>query len=121
MSKWLDRSIDLECGDNSCRYRDPNKPRGMCTNGGCRCGRNNPRETEMFLNRNYHAALKKIEDLEVKLLDKDKSYAEFKPKLDDLNVKLEVRELALAELQSEIQELKDKLQSINEEKAGADI
>ena len=30
MDTWTD-----ECGDSNCIMRDPSKPRGMCTNGGC--------------------------------------------------------------------------------------
>lgn len=29
--------VSLDCGDNSCRYRDRSKPGGMRTNGGCLC------------------------------------------------------------------------------------
>lgn len=28
---------EMDCGDNSCRFRDRSKPSGMRTNGGCRC------------------------------------------------------------------------------------
>jgi len=33
--EWLTTTLD--CGDNSCHFKDPTKPGGMRTNGGCRC------------------------------------------------------------------------------------
>ena len=32
-----DRLIELDCGDNSCRYAPKENKGGMRTNGGCRC------------------------------------------------------------------------------------
>lgn len=41
--------FELDCGDNSCYYAT-NKG-GMRTNGGCRCMRNQPEKTQMWLRR----------------------------------------------------------------------
>ena len=67
MGQWLvDSAIHkLDCGDNSCKYASQRG--GMRTNGGCRCSRNNGKDVEFFLSQNYHAALKRIQELEIKL------------------------------------------------------
>lgn len=62
---WLEdvkRHVRLDCGDNSCRYKALG-PRGVRTNGGCRCAENNGKDVERFLLRNYAKALQKIEEL----------------------------------------------------------
>lgn len=66
MPKWLEditQFPNLDCGDSSCKYRARGLG-GMRTNGGCRCHDHRPREVEMFLMRNYHKALQKIQELE---------------------------------------------------------
>jgi hypothetical protein len=35
MKDWLTTTLD--CGDNSCLFRDRTKPGGIRTNGGCHC------------------------------------------------------------------------------------
>lgn len=67
--KWLESSEHhgLDCGDNSCMYRDTSKPGGMRTNGGCRCADNKGRYVERFLLSNYLKALEKIIQLEADL------------------------------------------------------
>lgn len=56
---WLTTTLD--CGDNSCLFRDRTKPSGMRTNGGCRCFRDLPSEKRMFVHRMFFY-LKKIGD-----------------------------------------------------------
>lgn len=48
---WLHTTLD--CGDNSCMFRDPNKPSGMRTNGGCRCFRDLDTQRRDFVHRMY--------------------------------------------------------------------
>ena len=49
--KWLEdpKMFGLGCGDSSCEFVTPS---GVCTNGGCRCADNRPREVHQFLMRN---------------------------------------------------------------------
>ena len=41
----------LDCGDNSCLYRDTSKPSGMRTNGGCRCFSDLPQINRIFIKK----------------------------------------------------------------------
>jgi hypothetical protein len=43
----------LDCGDNSCMFRDRSKPSGMRTNGGCSCFKDLPTEKRMFVRAMY--------------------------------------------------------------------
>jgi len=46
---WLTTTID--CGDNSCLFKDTSKPGGMRTNGGCRCFSMLPTTKRIFVNK----------------------------------------------------------------------
>lgn len=68
MAKWLeDISVftNLDCGSSSCKYSITRG--GMRVNGPCRCAENHPRDVEVFLMRNYHKALLKVQQLEATL------------------------------------------------------
>lgn len=49
---WLTTTLD--CGDNSCLYRDRTKPGGMRTNGGCRCFRDLPPVKRIYIEKMFH-------------------------------------------------------------------
>jgi len=46
---WLTTTLD--CGDNSCLFRDNTKPGGMRTNGGCSCFADLPQAKRLFVNK----------------------------------------------------------------------
>jgi len=46
---WLTTTLD--CGDNSCLFRDRTKPGGMRTNGGCSCFDDLPQKKRLFVNK----------------------------------------------------------------------
>lgn len=67
--KWLEDITlfpNLDCGSHSCKYK-ANGVGGMRVNGPCRCYDNRPREVEMFLSRNYHKAMLRVQELEASL------------------------------------------------------
>ena len=49
----------LDCGDNSCLFRDHSKPSGIRTNGGCRCFKDLPAKKRHFVHRMFYT-LKKM-------------------------------------------------------------
>lgn len=59
--EWLHNTLD--CGDNSCYFKNPNSG-GMRTNGGCRCFIEVDSKTRIFVQRMYHTILKLIEENE---------------------------------------------------------
>ena len=79
--KWLFTTLD--CGDNSCYYRDRTKPSGMRTNGGCSCFKDLPQSKRIFVNKMWWfigEQAKRIEELET---EKEKIRAGAKSWLDD--------------------------------------
>lgn len=59
----------LDCGDNSCLYRDRTQSGGMRTNGGCSCFDMLPINKRRFVERTYQqldAALAEVERLKEK-------------------------------------------------------
>lgn len=56
---------NLDCGDNSCKYKKSKG--GMRTNGGCRCARNHPNDVEQYLNRKCHQLELMVESYRARL------------------------------------------------------
>jgi hypothetical protein len=65
---WLFTTID--CGDNSCPFQDLSKPRGMRTNGGCRCFNELPAEKKRFVYKMFRHLLEM--KMEITSLKEDK-------------------------------------------------
>ena len=53
--EWLTTTLD--CGDNSCLFRDRTKPGGMRTNGGCRCFDDLKPKRRLFVHKMFQCLL----------------------------------------------------------------
>jgi len=51
-SGWILNTLD--CGDNSCLYRNRAKPSGMRTNGGCRCFKELSTKKRIYVEKLFH-------------------------------------------------------------------
>lgn len=78
------------CGDNSCIVQEP---KGMATNGGCRCSnnRNTVRQALNVLGK-LPMLLEEIESLETALEDKRNEVIHLKDRLSDLVYEAEYRD-----------------------------
>ena len=59
--RWLMQTLD--CGDNSCLFRDRSKPSGVRTNGGCRCFEELTTRKRRFVHKMFAALTNNYKDL----------------------------------------------------------
>ena len=59
-TSWLFTTLD--CGDNSCLFRDHTKPSGMRTNGGCRCFKDLPQKKRLYVHRLFYLCKRLMEE-----------------------------------------------------------